>query len=396
MNLIKHLSREHDFTVLAPLRDPQAPSLTHAGRYNHFIPIFLPPPPPRRSRLYYIFNGWRQALFNQQPRLVKTFYSPVIRQAVEKEIAQGDYDLIQIQQLLMVQYLPSGWKKPCVLDVDNLWSKLLPRMAETESFSRWTHRLQTTLDLRKIPAYERKCLRRFNACLAISSEEAQTIQQLAPKSLVSIIPNGVDYDYFNPGSLYQPAKTRAGQDLQTQPPILLFTGTMAWEPNVDAVLYFSTEILPLIHNRLPHVRFIIVGREPRPEVLQLANQPGIQVSGFVEDVRPFLARSAVFVAPIRAGVGTRLKILEALATGKPVVTTSLGVGDLEAEHNQHLLIADQPADFAAAVIELIAHPEHARQLGENGRQLALEKYDWKAIAGRLGQVYQDLVSNEAG
>ncbi len=388
MNLIKQLAGKHEFTVLTPLHPDQKSLLDVAKQTCKISPVWLPEAPPPRSRQYYQLNAWRQAFFDRQPRLVKEFSSPLIQQAVDAELSNSEYELIQVQQLYMVQYLPRKIKRPTVLDVDNLWSKLVNRQANL-SPQRFTQRLQTRLDLRKVPGYEKRSLQRFAGLLAISPDEEQMIQNLAPKAQTAVIPNGVDCDFF--GQALPPSlQADFAKESRADSPILLFTGTMAYEPNADAVRYFAQEIFPMIRKSFPRAIFRIVGRDPLPAVRALSQDPQIQVTGFVEDIRPTIAECDIFVVPLRAGAGTRLKILEALAMGKGVVTTSLGAEGLDVQDGEDLLIADKPLEFAQAVLTLINQPELAQSLGQNGRHLVAKFYDWKPIAARLEQLYENL------
>lgn len=389
MNLIKQLSPKHEFAVLAPFHSHQKPLLEAANQVCEVIPTWLPEAPPPRSRLYYQINSWRQTFFDPLPRLVKNFYSPQVQEAVVKQLSKRNYDILQVQQLYMVQYIPVKMEKPGVLDVDNLWSKLVARQAGLAR-QRFTHRLQTSLDLRKIPGYEKRSLQRFAGLLAISPQDEGIIQQLAPQAQTAVVQNGVDCEFFTP-TFCNGWRESAGQNEPNRGgPMILFTGTMAYEPNVDAVAYFAHEIFPLVRQNYPRAIFRIVGRDPLPAVQALAEDPQIQVEGFVEDIRPYLAGCDVFVVPLRAGAGTRLKILEAMAMSKGIVTTSLGAEGLNVQDDENLLVADSPADFAGAVTHLIDNPDQARRLGENGRRLVAEEYDWKAIAARLDRLYENL------
>ena len=404
MNLIKNLSSEHEFTVLTPLRRAQKKVFDEATSICRIIPIWLPDSPTSRSRIYYQLNAWRQAFFDDQPRLVKTYTSPLIQWAVNQELEHQSYDLIQVQQLHMVQYLPHQVVRPSVLDIDNLWTKLIFRQASVPTLAtdrdqiRFTQWFQTRLDLKKIPTYEKKALQRFDGLLAISPEEEQQVRNLAPHAKIAIVPNGVDSTYFSPEANQAgaalvpsyPCAQTSENGINPVSPILLFTGTMAYEPNADAVQYFAREILPVVRQKFPEVIFRIVGRDPLPEVQALTEDKNIQVTDFVEDVRPYMLESAIFVVPLRSGAGTRLKILEALAMKKAVVTTTLGAEGLNVCHAEHLLIADEPVDFANRVVELLSQPSLAQKLGENGRRLVKAEYDWKQIATRLRQLYEDL------
>ncbi|MCU0489853.1 MAG: glycosyltransferase family 4 protein [Anaerolineales bacterium] len=399
MHLIQQLSPAHEFQVLTPLHTGQETLLETAQKICPIEPVWLPETQsqPQPSRLANLINGWRQALLETKPRQAMRFFTPQLEQAITARLARRDFDLLQVQQLHIVQYLPRqaerrrslgrsrslrGGEFPTVLDVDNLWSKLLPRQAAMQQETRLTHRLQTALDLRKVPGYERQALQRFDGLLAISEQEAGTLSRLAPKARLCLAPNGVDCDYFSPRQALLREDQPAGQ--------ILYLGTMSYLPNIDAVQYFSAQILPLIRQNYPQVVFQVAGRDPAPELRTLTKDPYIQVSGFVEDIRPSLASCSVFVVPLRAGAGTRLKILEALAMGKAVVSTTIGAEGLNVTHEENILIADQPAEFARQTVRLLAEPELRNRLGQAGRRLVERQYSWGKIAAGVGQLYQAL------
>ncbi len=162
---------------------------------------------------------------------------------------------------------------------------------------------------------------------------------------------------------------------------------MGWHPNADAMIYFCQDILPAVQNDFPDLQLYIVGLHPPEQVKALGKRPNIYVTGFVPDVRPYIADASVYIVPLRAGSGTRLKILEALAMGKAVVSTHIGAEGLDVTDGRHLLLANQPQEFAARICELLRDPSRRRMLGQAGRALVEEIYDWQAVAANLDSVY---------
>jgi glycosyltransferase involved in cell wall biosynthesis len=193
---------------------------------------------------------------------------------------------------------------------------------------------------------------------------------------IRIVPNGVDTDFFTPGT--DPV----------DPNRLVFTGAIDYRPNTDGVLYFCAEILPRIHAAEPGATFAIVGRTPPRQVRRLAHR--VLVTGTVPDVRPWMRQAAVFVVPLRVGSGTRLKILEAMATGCAVVSTSLGCEGLEVAPGEDILIGDTPETFAEQVVRCLRDPDLRAQLGARGRALVERRYRWEAIGEELAAFYQEL------
>ena len=169
---------------------------------------------------------------------------------------------------------------------------------------------------------------------------------------------------------------------------LAFTGTMDFRPNVDAVLWFARQVLPLIQAQVPDVRFFAVGQRPHRRLEVLRNDPAITLTGLVKDTRPYIAGAAVYVVPLRVGGGTRFKILEALSMGKPLVSTALGAEGFPVKHGRELLLADQAEDFAAAVVSLLHDPARRQELGRAGRALVEARYDWRAIVPLVEEAYE--------
>jgi glycosyltransferase involved in cell wall biosynthesis len=216
--------------------------------------------------------------------------------------------------------------------------------------------------------------------LAVSDADRDTLQRLyGPlRSPVAVVPTGVDTTYFAP----PPADPRHTH--------LVFTGSMDWLPNEDGMLFFVREVLPLIRQLEPAVTLSIVGRAPTPAIERLASESGIEVTGRVDDVRPHIARGAVYVVPLRIGGGTRLKIFEAMAMAKAVVSTTIGAEGLPVRDGEHLRIADTPRAFADAVLHLLQHDAERERLGRQARQLVVDRYDWAAAATELEKALVDV------
>ena len=212
---------------------------------------------------------------------------------------------------------------------------------------------------------------------ACSRDDERLILGLAPRACTVQIPNGVDVDYFKPLAE------------QAQEPTLLFTGTMGYEPNRDAVQFFIKEILPLIRRQIPGCHFCIAGMAAQANVGHLVGSlPRVEIASDVPDMRPYYQRATVVVVPLRAGSGMRTKILETMAMGRATVSTTLGAEGIELTHDRHLSFADTPADFAAKVVELVQVPERRRQMEIAARELACANYDWKLLTTRAISAFE--------
>jgi glycosyltransferase involved in cell wall biosynthesis len=261
----------------------------------------------------------------------------------------------------------------------NVEAEIWRRHAETEA-RRLRKRLYRT-QWKRMLRFEGRTVARFDRVLAVSDVDRETLQRLYGNRLaapVSVIPTGVDTQYFAP---LPPSRDRR--------PNIVFTGSMDWLPNSDGVEYFCREILPLVRQEEPEATFTIVGRSPTPAVRRLAAECAVEVTGRVEDVRPYLAKATVYVVPLRIGGGTRLKIFEAMSAGRAVVSTKIGAEGLPAEDGRHLLLADDPPSFARAVVRLIRDAGAREQIERDARALVTERYDWAAAALHLERAIED-------
>ncbi len=244
---------------------------------------------------------------------------------------------------------------------------------------RWLGAVYSLIQWQKLRRYERRVCRAADRVVAVSQADADALQRLVPGLDVIVVPNGVDTAYYRPDPT---AEFPLGPGSW-----LVFTGKMDFRPNVDAVAWFCAEILPRIVRRRPDARFAIVGKSPHRRVLRLARDPHVVVTGPVDDIRPYIAGAAVYVAPLRMGSGTRLKVLEAMAMGKAIVTTTVGCEGIGIRSGGEALVADLAQAFAEGVVDLLADEERRRGLGERARGLVEGRYEWGRIVGRLEEIY---------
>jgi glycosyltransferase involved in cell wall biosynthesis len=264
-----------------------------------------------------------------------------------------------------------------VLDEHNAVWTIVQRAATWE---RWgPKRLLAELEWRKLRAYEGTLCRRFDHVTVVSDQDARALNAAAGTELhLDLIPIAVDTREL----AFTPRSERARG--------VLSVATMFYPPNVEGISWFAREVFPTVRRAVPEVAFHAVGARPPAHIRRLATSgSGIEVPGYVADVEPFFERSAVLVVPLHSGSGMRVKILEAFARGIPVVSTTVGVEGIEAQPGEHLLVADRPEDFAAAVIRLLQHPDEAARLARAGRALVEAKYDWRTALAPLLQIYDD-------
>jgi glycosyltransferase involved in cell wall biosynthesis len=209
---------------------------------------------------------------------------------------------------------------------------------------------------------------------AVSEADAQALRHIVPGQEIAVVPNGVDVAAYS---------TYAASPGVLPPRSLVFTGTMDYRPNVDAVLWFARRVYPLIQKSVPDVQFYVVGRRPHARIAPLSEQPGIVVTGSVPDTRPYISGAAVYVVPLRSGGGTRLKVLEAMAMHCPIVSTTMGCDGFPVVSGREVILADEPESFAQEVIDLLLDSGRRHELGQTGFEFAATYYDWSVIVPLL-------------
>jgi glycosyltransferase involved in cell wall biosynthesis len=315
------------------------------------------------------------------PPDLRAYHSNELARRMHSLASCEPFDLIQIEHSHMGKYLealPHDDTRRTVWmlhDID--WSKFT-RIAGLESkLSRKMRlRLHSILLKRWLPRYAE----RFASAITVSESDRQLLLAANPDLQLEVVPNGVDTALLQPLPFKNPS------------PSLIFVGDMAYRPNIDAMLYFSQQIFPHIQSQVPNVELWIVGKDPSSEVKRL-NDNVIHVTGRVENVTPFYKESSVCIVPLRAGGGTRLKILEAMALARPVVTTSVGCEGLNTIDGEHLLVADHPLEFTEKTVRLLLDSTLRQTLVHNARRLVVDHYDWDVLAGRLMKIYLEIEEN---
>lgn len=308
---------------------------------------------------------------------------PEFGAAFARLLEEEHFDVVQFEFAHMAAYGAKRTGAPgagpaFVLDEHNIEYDVARQTARAgQSVPR---RAYSAINWRKIRREERRTWARLDGCTLTSESDQAMLLADAPKTRTAVIPNGVDLDFFQP-----PADRTA-----REPGTVLFFGAIDYYPNTEGLLFFLREIWPLLRSRTPGLRLCIVGRRP-PDVILAHRAPDVEITGAVDDVRPYIERAAVVVAPLRIGGGTRLKILEALAMGKAVVSTSLGAEGLAIVSGRELFIADDPAGFARDVTKLLGEPELADRMGEAGRRLVAARYGWGASIERLVEFYDAVI-----
>lgn len=374
-NLLRRVASRHEVYLAALLESPEdADGLPHLREFCAEVET-ASFPAHQRSRLAKAPGMLRYALQGKPPDLM-LLHSGELLGKIRRLFSKIAFDIVQIESVmgLYLEELPRANYKSIQM-FQNVESHRFVRIARFER-SRY-RKLRAWVNGVSMARWEPRYAEMFDRCTTVSEADQQLLMKANPRLRVDVIPNGVDLEKYQ---LLSPASEKA-------PPSLMFIGNMGYPPCVDAVLYFCREILPLIRQEMSAVELWIVGAEPRPEVLAL-DGGGVHVTGRVRDVVPYYQQSTVCVVPLRAGGGTRLKILEAMALGRPVVSTTIGCEGLDVVDGEHLFIADTPEKFARQTARLLHDPLLTQRMCANARHLVEAKYGWDAIAQRLMDVYE--------
>lgn len=342
-------------------------------------------PPLRKTH-----DRLRDLVASPLPDLALRLRSPEYERALGRWLGEERFDVVQVESLevslawLRVSGgLPVERRPWAVLDELNAEYLLQWRAFRNDLVAprRWALAGYSLVQTAKLRAYESRVCREFKRVVVVCDEDATALRALRSSLVPALVPNGVDSDYFG----FAP-------DSGQRPPQIVFTGTMDFRPNVDAVVWFAESILPLVRRGVPDARFVIVGANPSTAVQRLADVPGVEVTGRVSDVRPYLAASAVYALPMRIGGGVRLKVLEAMSFGLPVVSTTLGCSGTVLEPERHYLGANDSAEFARRLSEVLTGRRDCRSMVAEARRLMENRYDWRRICPSLEGAYPAVVA----
>ena len=375
-NLVKELAKRHTVCVLTFL-EPDQNSHDSGPLLDlcEWVETALVPQRSTGLRL-------RQMLTTRRPDMSLRLWSPELNARLAVRLREQPFDVVEIEGIEMAPYLPTleaAQPRPLIIyDAHNAEWILQKRafMADLKNPARWPAAAYSWVQWHRLRRYEADLLHRVDHTVAMSHPDKVALRDVAPDVPITVVPNGVDlatYGEFDEPIYYD----------------LLFTGKMDFRPNIDAVLWFGRYVLPLILAQRPGITFAIVGQRPHPRLDVLRDIPGVTITGYVDDVRPYLAGATVYVAPLRVGGGTRLKLLEAMAMGKPIVSTTVGAEGFPVVNGQELVLADEPDSFAREVLNLLENPARRARLAATGRAFAQANYGWDALIPQLEKIYHD-------
>ncbi|MFH1279729.1 MAG: glycosyltransferase family 4 protein [Candidatus Eisenbacteria bacterium] len=333
------------------------------------------PIPNEASRLRFA-AGLARNLAEREPYTVMELRSRPFRQSLARRLREGAYDAVHFDTIDLAPYRPLAGEGPAVLNHHNIESLLFRRRAPFERnplAGRYV-----ALQSRRLARAERRWYRAFDMNLFVSEADREAAREEAGPFDAEVVPNGVDTEYYRPGT-------------EGEADRIVWVGGLGWFPNRDAVAHLLADIWPRIRAARPEAELDLVGAAPRPLRPAGWDGPGVKVHGFVDDLRPLVARAKVFVVPIRVGGGTRLKILDAMAMGKAIVSTTIGAEGLDGSGGEEWITADAPEEFARAVVRLLGDGDARRRVGAAARKGAERRYAWRIVGEKFRRVYRDLV-----
>lgn len=370
----------HEITLLSlDSRAAQEVKDSPLAQYCRQIKMVAPPSRSKSERL-------RNLILSREADISRRLYTDELTQALKQIMEQDRFDLIQFEGIEVACYLPLAKAifpdvKMCY-DAFNAEAALQRVIYEVDrtQVKRWPMAFYSFIQSGRIEQFERMLCKEADLVIAVSSEDAAILAQYQPAYTIPVVPNGIfthDYEW-------------EGEKLDLGQHALVFTGKMDYRPNMDAVIWFSKEILPEIQAIIPAVRFYVVGQRPHPEVEKLRDLPGIQITGWVKDVQPFLHGAAIYVAPLRMGSGTRLKILEAMAAGCAVVATPLAASGIRNDEQNGMSIAKTEQEMISTILALLNQTEKRDQMGQAAQDYVKRHYDWSVLIPQLIEAYKGI------
>ena len=370
-NILKHLARTNELTFCSYYggsRDVDYEvQIRRCFAGAMVIHTGAPESAPAKG-LHYLLHA-----FDRAPYAVSKFTSTKVRRLITESFEERKFDVAVCDFLSASLNFPDDLAVPSVLFQHNVESALWRRQDKHESNP--IKRLAFKLEAKKMQRYEAATVGRFHHVIAVSENDREQMNAMTDPSRISVVPTGVDLAQYS-----------AAAGTKPDPRLVIFLGSMDWEANIDGVDYFCRDMWPRIRSAIPEARLRIVGRNPHPRVKRLAGE-SIEVTGTVSNVIEHLKQAAVVVVPLRIGGGTRLKIYEAMAMGKAVVSTTIGAEGLDVEHGRNILLADTEAGFAQSVISLLCDAQLRRRIEAAAQELAA-RYDWSVIARRFEEVLE--------
>lgn len=369
-NTIKYLAmRGHEITLVSIVEKEEG--IPELEKFCRWMPI--------QKDTATTTIGLLGNLFSKKPYTISKYHSEEIKQKIWGIFKKFNFDIVHIEGLHAAYYgiyIKQEFGLPVVLRELNVEAKIMERFYKNQKNP--LIKAYAYLQYKKLSCYEAVICEVFDKCFMITEEDKRRIKEMNPRVKTSVIPSGVDTSYFYP------------MEIEEEPLSIVSVASMDWLPNVEGILWFHKDILPLIKKEIPEIKLYVVGKNP-PDSVKGLEKDDILVTGFVEDVREYMARGAVFIVPLKTGSGMRIKILNALAMGRAIVSTSVGCEGINVMDGENIRIANTEQEFAREVIKLLKGREERKRLGEAGLKLVKEKYQWERIAEQIEKEYEEIL-----
>lgn len=380
-HLCRQLSREHEVWLASSVSSEEEMNSEGVQHMRGFCHEVVTAVRERQSKLEHMPGLLRFALAGKPPEL-KFEFCENLAQEIRRLTDEIDFDIVHIEPSYIARYrevLSPDARHKVVLGYHNIEFSLYRLVAHVETDP--VAKVRAYMHSAWMRQWEPRYAENFDRRVTCSEVDRQILMGANPKLHVDVCPNGVDTEE------YQPLAE------ENERPTLLFVGSMNYAPCADGAVWFCEQMLPYIQSQIPDVDLWIVGRNPPPHVQSLARD-NVHVTGWVEDIMPYYRRSTVCVVPLRAGGGTRLKVLEAMALGRPMVSTSIGCEGIDLADGEHIFITDDAPDFARKTVQLLSDAQLRAKMAGNARRLAVEKYDWRVLGDVLTGIYKELLPAE--
>ena len=365
-NTIKYLSRRGYKITLLSIMDSDSSHYDELKRWCEVHPIL--------KNTDNTIWGAMLNLFSKTPYTISKYQTPKLISKIKQVMKKEKFDIVHIEHLHMAYYRKFTRKGlPVFLRMHNVETTIMERFYRQQKNP--LSKIYSFIQWKKLHEYESQAVEKFSRCIVITDVDKERLQSMNPKPVYRSIPAGVDISYFHP------------INCKEEPYSIVFVGSLDWFPNVDGICWFCKKVFPFIKAKVPEAKLYIVGRNPPIRVKKLENK-NVVILGFVKDIREWLAKSNVSIVPLRIGSGIRIKILEALAMGIPVVSTSIGCEGIEVINGKEILIANEEKAFAKDILSLLQDENYAKRLRENGLKLVRDRYSWDEIAKKFEEVYK--------
>lgn len=385
-NMIKALSQVVDVTLLSMA---EGEVVADIGLLKQFCRVLTPIPVPIRSQA----ARARQLITSSLPDLGLRLKSDLFAAALDMNLRSAQYDAIQIEGLELASYIVEAKSASpltkIVLDCHNAETELQHRAREVDwtNPSRWPAAIYSSIQTGRLARFEAWALEASDAVLAVSESDRAHLLNLLPANTaeVTVVPNTIDVAEYQMGAL---PSEEARFDL-------VFTGKMDYRPNVDGVLWFAEKVWPALQKARPGITWTIVGQKPHTRLDALRGKEGITLTGFVPDILPYLAGASIYIVPLRIGSGTRLKILEAMATGLAIISTRIGAEGFNVENGKEMILSDSPQEWVESILWLLGDREKRSKMAAAARTFSMQ-YDWRTTVPLLKEVFSGLINGNDG